>query len=165
MDILVLNADFQPLNVTTLHRGFNLVYTGKAEVIEFEAERPIVSTVGKFKRPLIIRLVRYVYLPFKKVPLSRFNIYRRDGHQCVYCPSKNKATFTLDHVYPKSRGGKNSWDNLVTSCKKCNAKKDNRTPKEAGMTMRVKPYTPTFQEFAIGLGTIKQDKWTTYFNR
>ena len=144
MNILVLNADYQPLNVTTLQRGFNLVYAGKAEIIKY-GEKPIETEHREYKRPLVIRLMRYVSIPFKKVPLSRYNIFRRDGHACGYC--KSKSNLTLDHVLPKSRGGGNSWENLVTCCKKCNARKDNKTPKEAGMKLLVELRRPTYAEF------------------
>lgn len=153
MNILVLNADYQPLNVTTLQRGFNLVYKGKAEVIEYDKKKPINTEVKSFKRPLIIRLMRYVSIPFKRVPLTRQNIFRRDGHVCGYCESKKDLT--IDHVFPKSRGGKNTWDNLVTCCKKCNAKKDNRTPKEAGMKLNVKLYRPTYTEFVVKINGLE----------
>lgn len=161
MKVLVLNADMQPLNVTTLKRGFSLVYKGKAEVIEYIKDNPIVTSLGEFKRPSIIKLVNYVYLPFKKVPLTRTNIYRRDGHACLYCGSRSHLT--LDHVLPKSRGGGNTWENLATCCKKCNSRKDNMTPKEAGMKMSQQPYRPTFIQFALGnKGGV--DSWEDYFN-
>lgn len=163
MNILVLNADFQPLNLTTLQRGFNLVYTGKAEIVEYDNENPIESTVGTYRRPLIIRLVRFVYLPFKKVPLTRYNVYRRDGHVCMYDNCQTKTTLTLDHVMPKSRGGGNTWENLVTCCKKCNSRKDDMTPKEAGMKLKRKPVRPTFQEFIAGITGEKKELFGNYF--
>jgi len=160
MKILVLNADMQPLNITTFQRGFNLVFTDKAEVVKYDEDRPILTSIGKYLRPLIIKLKKFVYLPYKKVTLARTNIYRRDGHTCMYCPSKRDLT--LDHVMPKSRGGANSWENLVTCCKKCNSRKDNMTPKEAGMKLRFKPYRPTFQEFALALKGGSKKEWKEY---
>ena len=162
MSILVLNADMQPLNITTFQRGFNLVYKGKAEVVECDSDQPIESTVGEFKRPLVIRLLRFVYIPFKKIPLSRQNIYRRDGHKCGYCDSKSHLT--LDHVVPKSKGGGNTWENLVTCCRKCNTYKDNQTPKQAGMKLNVELYRPTFQQFAMGINGKRLTTWTDYLN-
>lgn len=159
MNILVLNADMQPLNITTFKRGFNLVFTGKAEIIKSESD-PIKTSIGDFLRPVVIRLTRYVYLPFKKVPISRNNIYKRDGNSCMYCGSLNDLT--LDHVIPKSKGGGNDWDNLVTCCKKCNIKKDNLTPKEAGMKLRFKPYRPTFQQFALSMMGIGEEELKQY---
>jgi hypothetical protein len=100
--VLVLNNDYTPINLTTLRRGFKLVYKGKAEIIFSDDNNPIVSEVKNYKRPTIIRLIRYIYLPYKKVPLTRYNIFRRDGYRCVYC--NTKEGLTLDHVLPKSRG-------------------------------------------------------------
>lgn len=152
MNILVLNADYQPLNVTTLRRGFNLVYTGKAEVIKY-GDESIVTERKDYKRPLVIRLIRYVSIPFKTVPLSRFNVFRRDGYACGYCKSTNNLT--IDHVLPKSRGGKNTWENLVTCCKKCNTKKDNRTPKEADMKLLVELKRPSYVEFIVKINGLE----------
>lgn len=162
--ILVLNADFQPINVTTFKRAFNLVYKGKAEIIEYDSEaKPIMSSQGKvWKRPAIIRLIRYIYVPFKKVPVGRFNVYRRDGHKCGYC--RSAEDLTLDHVIPRSRGGQNTWENLVTCCKKCNAKKDNRTPEEAGMKLLVKLYAPTYMQFINAMKHDKKDVWSQYLS-
>lgn len=164
MSILVLNADFQPINVTTFKRGYNLVYKGKAEIIQYDSDaKPIVYSQGKsMKRPLIIRLLRYISIPFKRVPLTKYNIYRRDGHQCAYCGSKENLT--IDHVIPKSRGGKSSWDNLATCCFKCNNKKSDKTPKEANMTLRVKLYQPTYQQFINGMMKADGKKWNIFEN-
>lgn len=163
MNILVLNADFQPLNVTSFKRGFNLVYKGKAEIVEYDSDRPVKIGEGKtLKRPAIIRLIRYIYVPFKKVPLSRYNVFRRDGYKCGYC--RSDKDLTLDHVIPRSRGGKNMWTNLVTCCKKCNAKKDNRTPREAGMKLRIKLYQPTYQQFIKAMIKSKGQDYDFYLN-
>lgn len=137
--ILVLNYDYTPLNVTSLTKGFKLVYKGKAEVLK-ESDTPIYTEYKKFVRPLIIRLLKYVKFRIKNIKVNRHRIYRRDGGKCVYCGSQKQLT--IDHVIPKSRGGKNSWTNLVTCCHKCNLNKADRTPSEANMTFMVKPYEP-----------------------
>jgi|LakMenE01Jun11ns_1017448.scaffolds.fasta_scaffold9921106_8 5-methylcytosine-specific restriction endonuclease McrA len=158
--VLVLNNDYTPLNVTTLKRGFKLVYKGKAEIIFSDDNNPIVSTVKTFRRPTIIRLIRYIFLPYKKVPLSRYNIFRRDEHKCVYCgTSKN---LTLDHVLPKSRGGENTWKNLVTCCGECNLNKGDKTPEESNMIMLRKPYTPTYIEFVERMNGKINEEWKPY---
>jgi 5-methylcytosine-specific restriction endonuclease McrA len=162
MTILVLNADSQPLNVTTFQRGFNLVWKGKAEVVKYDIESPIESTVGTYKRPLVIRLIRYVYLPFKKVPLTRQNVFRRDGHKCGYCESTKDLT--LDHIHPKSKGGSNSWKNLVTCCKKCNNRKDDKTVVEAGMKLLISAYQPTFLQFVDGMNGGNRATWAEYLS-
>jgi len=158
---LILNADDNPLNITNVHRAFNLVWKGKATVVTHDLDNPFVCGDQEFKRPTIIRLNTWVYIPYRKaMPLTRHNIYRRDGHKCVYCESTKRLT--LDHVLPKSRGGKNTWENLVTCCAKCNGKKDNKTPKEAGMTMLVKPYVPSYINFLTTTSTA-HDHWVKYF--
>lgn len=142
--ILVLNADFQPINMTSFRKGYNLVYKGKAEVISSHDDYTIVFCTGVIARPKIIRLLQYIYLPHRRLTLSKQNIFKRDGHRCVYCDMNDNLT--LDHVKPKSRGGKNTWENLVTCCSKCNSKKGDRTPEEAGMKMKHKPFSPTFTQ-------------------
>jgi len=139
-EVLVLNYDYTPLNVTSVKRGFVLVDKGKAEIIKSD-ENPIVSGYKEFVRPLIIRLLKYIRHFRRNLRANRTRIYKRDGYQCVYCGSHKELT--LDHVIPKSKGGMNSWDNLVTSCQKCNLKKADRTPEEARMKMRQKPFIPT----------------------
>ena len=158
--ILVLNADYQPFSVTPMERGFGLVYLGKAEVLEYDGERPIQTATTQYERPTVIRLLRYISLPFKKVPLSRVNIYRRDGHQCIYCGDKRRLT--LDHVKPRSKGGKNSWKNLVTCCVDCNIKKGDSTPLSKGMVMSHKPYTPTMLNFIRNYKGISHENWKNW---
>jgi 5-methylcytosine-specific restriction endonuclease McrA len=138
--VLVLNYDYTPLNVTSVHRGFVLVDKGKAEIIKSD-ENPIVAGYKTYIRPLVIRLLKYINHFTRTLRPNRNRIYKRDGNECVYCGSSKNLT--LDHVIPKSRGGTNDWTNLVTSCFKCNLKKADRTPDEARMVMRQKPYVPT----------------------
>jgi len=158
MKVLVLNNDYTPLNVTNLKRGFKLVIKGKAEVVK-NFGKDIKTGMSTIKRPSVIRLFRYIYTPFRKVELSRQNIYKRDGHKCVYCGGDRKLT--LDHVLPKSRGGKNTWNNLVTCCAKCNVNKSDRTPEEANMVMNQKPFKPNFYGF-IGMFGGVNETWDPY---
>lgn len=138
--VLVLNYDYTPLNVTSIQRGFVLVDKGKAEIIK-SAENPISSGYKTYVRPVIIRLLRYITHYTRQLRANRNRIYKRDNYECVYCGSSRNLT--LDHVVPKSRGGSNNWTNLVTSCQKCNLKKADKTPEEARMKMRHKPFAPT----------------------
>lgn len=138
--VLVLNADYTPLNLTSARRGFLLVDKGKAEIVKSD-ETPISAAFKTYIRPLIIRLLNYIKYHTKKLKINRNRIFKRDNHQCVYCGSRKDLT--LDHVIPKSRGGTNDWTNLVTSCSRCNVKKADRTPEEAKMKMSHKPYEPT----------------------
>jgi len=155
--VLVLNSDYTPLNVTSLNRGFKLVFMGKAEVLR-KGKDPIVTSIGDFVRPLIIRLLSYVRYHVKPAKLSRKRIYKRDGYACVYCGSEKHLT--LDHVLPRSRGGRNTWDNLVTCCSSCNHHKGNKTPDEAGMKFLVRPYTPGV--FSDVLYSNVEDLWEDF---
>lgn len=156
-NVLVLNYDYTPLNVTSFQRGFILVSKGKAEVIKSD-ENPISAGFKTYVRPLIIRLLNYIKYHTRGLRPNRNRIYRRDGHECVYCGSKKELT--IDHVIPKSKGGKNDWINLVTSCFKCNLKKADRTPEEAKMVMRKKPFEPTL----VNENTHVQTIWSDYQN-
>lgn len=157
-NILVLNADYTPLTVADLKRAFRLLFKGKAEVILSKGQ-DIVTDKKNYKRPSIIRLVKYIVYPYKKVTLCRSNIFRRDNHQCIYCGTKNNLT--IDHVFPKSRGGQNTWTNLVTCCFRCNALKDNRTPEEANMKLSHKPFVPNYILFIKKMYKIS-DEWKPY---
>ena len=155
--VLVLNADYSPLNVTSLQRGFNLVFKGKAEVVK-SADNSIVTDKKTYERPLIIRLLQYVKYVYRRLRVNRHRIYKRDGNKCVYCGiSKN---LTIDHVIPKSKGGKNTWENLVTCCNKCNLKKSDRTPEQAGMKLSIKPHEPTI--FGEVINSSLEKVWIEY---
>jgi 5-methylcytosine-specific restriction endonuclease McrA len=155
--VLVLNSDYTPLNVTSIRRGFILVIKGKAEVLRQDADN-IVTSIGEFVRPLIIRLLSYVRFKTKPIKLNRKRIFKRDNNECVYCGSKRNLT--IDHIMPRSRGGKNTWSNLVTCCSNCNLKKGNRTPEEASMRMNYKAYEPTIFSSIISVDV--EELWGDY---
>jgi 5-methylcytosine-specific restriction endonuclease McrA len=138
--VLVLNSDFTPINVTSVYKGFNLVNKGKAEILKSH-EKPILAGLQTFVRPLIIRLFNYVKFRYHKLKINRHRLFRRDDYQCVYCGSKRNLT--IDHIIPKSRGGHNSWTNLITCCSGCNKQKGDKTPEEAGMKLLFKAYEPS----------------------
>lgn len=111
--------------------------------------------------PSIVRLSFYVRVPYKKIVLSRKNIIRRDGHQCQYC-GRGDVTLTVDHVIPKSKGGNDSWENLVAACVSCNNRKGDRTPSEAGVKLRRKPIRPSHVMFIRHFVGIVDDNWKPY---
>lgn len=159
-NVLVLNQNYQPISICTAERAFVLVFLRKAEMLTNISTQQLVSIDRTFSFPSIIRLYRYVSIPYKRVNLSRYNIFKRDGNQCVYCGSKERLT--LDHVVPRSFGGRDSWDNLVTACQACNAEKGNRTPEQAGMDMRHQPFRPSFVMFLSNFnGSVRED-WKPY---
>jgi len=155
--VLVLNSDYTPLNVTNMRRGFILVMKGKAEIVKEDVNK-IVTTIGEFAKPIIIRLLNYIGYRNKGIKVNRKRIMKRDGYACGYC--KSKKNLTIDHIIPKSRGGKNTWDNLVTCCNRCNTIKDNKTPNEAGMTLKVKPYQPSI--FSSVISDEVEVEWSLY---
>ena len=140
MQVLVLNASYEPLNVTTVRRAHVLVFKGKAEVIE-ELDRPLRSATGRFQWPHVIRLVQYVRVPRAIQRKILAALFARDGWRCVYCGTANNR-LTLDHVVPRSRGGDSVWENVVTSCAPCNHRKGNRLPHEVHMELRIRPTPP-----------------------
>jgi 5-methylcytosine-specific restriction endonuclease McrA len=157
--VLVLNADYSPLNVTTLHRGFNLVFTGKAEIVK-SSDNLIVTDKKSYERPVIIRLLNYVRYVYRRLRVNRHKIYKRDGHKCVYCG--NSKQLTIDHLIPKSKGGKNTWENLVTCCSRCNVKKGDKTIEQAGLKLLKKPYEPDI--FIEAMNTTLEKVWNEYKN-
>ena len=125
---LVVDSHYMPRAIIPSLRAFDVVYKGNAEVIYNHPER--IGTVNKdveYFRPSIIRIFKYVNINFHKAKLSRENIFIRDGYECVYCGESDRRLLTLDHVDPRSKNGKDTWENLVTACKRCNCEKDNLT--------------------------------------
>ena len=137
----MLNASYEPLNVTTVRRAHVLVFKGKAEVIE-ELTQQLHSATDTYPWPHVIRLVAYVRVPRAvQRKISRRALFARDEWSCVYCGTSS-GRLTLDHVLPRSRGGDSVWENVVTACSPCNLKKGDRLPEEASMTMRRLPRPP-----------------------
>lgn len=135
--VLQLDVSYEPTSIISARDAIRLIVKGAADpVIDRDRElRP------GFKLPSVIRLNRYHYVPHRNKGLvGRKNIYARDGHVCQYCYQKfSPSELTLDHVLPSSRGGQDTWQNLVTACGRCNRKKADRTPEEAGMTLLNRP--------------------------
>lgn len=161
--VLILNQDYSALSICSVPKAFLLVYLNKAELVA-ESSSYYLRTVSKeFPMPTVIRLHRYIHLPYKGVMMTRQNIFKRDGHRCVYCGLHGELT--LDHVLPKSRGGRTSWDNLVTACKRCNARKGDYTPEEASMPMRQRPFKPSFIMFLRDYSGATDDSWMPFLSK
>jgi 5-methylcytosine-specific restriction endonuclease McrA len=140
--VLVLNATFEPINVCTIRRAAVLVLKEKAELLE-RAEGPLRSERMSMDRPTVIRLIAYVNVPrdAHRRKITRKAVLARDSWTCQYCGSR-KPGLTVDHVIPRSRGGKSVWENIVASCASCNRRKGNRLPREVRMHPRNKPKAP-----------------------
>ncbi len=159
-NVLVLNQDYQPLSICSVQRSMKLLFLEKAELLHDDPQKELQTIRESFQFPSVIRLRSYIRIPYNKVVLSRRNIMKRDNFTCMYCGSKNDLT--IDHVLPKSRGGKDVWENLTTACEKCNVKKGSRTPQEAGMTILKQPYRPIPITFFRDYNGNVQEPWKPY---
>jgi len=140
MRTLVLNAGYEPLAVVSFKRALVLVMNEKASIVERIEDEPVWGTSAAYERPAVIVLSRYVRVPGgRRIPVTRRGVLRRDAHRCGYC---GKAATTIDHILPRSRGGADSWENLVAACLRCNNIKSDRTPQEMGWELRVTPRPP-----------------------
>lgn len=143
---VVLNGDYTFLNTVGWKRALCLVMKGKTEVLKYAKTVIRRADGSEVKIPLVIKLIKVIRLIYKnKVPYTKRNVLIRDKFTCQYCGSKRELT--IDHIIPSSRGGKNTFENCVAACKPCNNKKNDRTPIEAKMYLRKRPYAPTISEF------------------
>jgi 5-methylcytosine-specific restriction endonuclease McrA len=161
--VLVLNATYEPLNVVSVRRAVVLLLKEKAEIVE-AAGAWLRSEQVALPVPLIIRLVYYVRIPRRfSLPLSRRTVLARDHYTCQYCGVQpGKASLTIDHVVPRSRGGETRWENVITACGPCNRRKGNRTPREARMPMRREPRRPRYLALTLLMGTSAPEAWGKY---
>lgn len=180
--VLVLNRSFFPIHVTTLKRAFCMFYSGIARAVDkeyrtfdFESWSQLgaavndetIGVVGRVIRvPRVIVLTTFDRLPKRHIRFSRINILIRDRHTCQYCGVRfPRSQLNLDHVIPRSKGGKSTWDNVVTSCHKCNRKKGGMLPEEAGLKLIKKPARPLVAPFLdAALGPIRYEEWRPFFN-
>lgn len=138
--VLLLNATFEPLAVVTAKRAVVLMLTGKAECVEAAAGVSFHSAHLTLPAPSVMRLSRYVRVPYRRVvPMTRSGVLRRDGRRCAYCA---KRADTIDHVVPRSRGGTHAWENCVAACRACNSRKADRLLEELGWNLPFVPRPP-----------------------
>ena len=156
--VLVLNASYEPLGVVPLRRALVLVLENKAVCLE-ESGAYLHSATVTVPAPSVVRLKRFVRVPYRgPVPLTRRALFARDGGRCMYCGA---VATSVDHVIPRSRGGKHVWDNVVASCRRCNHVKADRTVADLGWRLHP-PQEPTGTAWRI-LGTGRSDPcWAPY---
>lgn len=160
MRTLVLNAGYEPLGVVSFKRALILVLNQKATVLSGDEEKQVHSARGSYALPRVILLSRYVRVPHsRKVPLSRRGVLRRDGNQCAYC---KRAANTIDHVQPKSRGGLDTWENLVACCLRCNNIKGDKTLHELGWELPVTPRMPSGLAWTIRGADSVDPEWVDF---
>jgi 5-methylcytosine-specific restriction endonuclease McrA len=154
---LVLNASDSPLAVVAARRAVVLVLKEKAEVVlsngmVFHSEKIVMEA------PSVVRLRRFVRVPYRThAPLTRRAVFARDAWTCQYCGASAE---NLDHVVPRSRGGLHVWENVVAACRRCNTRKEDRTPSEAGFSLSRQPFAPR-DGFHLTLGQLEPG-WETY---
>jgi len=190
-NVLVLNKHYMPIRIVGARRAFSLLFRDLAEVVSFEQDgysnynfqswcdvsqfrrnfepdgHDWVSTVNFYIAvPRIIRLLFYDRLPRNEVKFNRRNIFARDKNKCQYCGKRQRTSeLSLDHVIPKSMGGKSVWENIVCACAKCNVKKGGRTPRQAGMTLIQKPVKPKHNPLVhIHLGHQRYRSWKQFLD-
>ncbi len=158
--VLVLNQDNSPISICTVQRAFILNYLKKTELVEPANGFRLRTVDDSFPMPAVIRLTRYVHIPYKGVSLTRQNVFKRDNFNCQYCGASRDLT--LDHVIPKSKGGRSSWDNLITACRRCNTRKGDYTPDQAGIRLKSKPFKPTYLMFLREFSGYHCEEWRPY---
>ena len=182
--VLVLNRYFVPVTITSVKRAFLMLYSGVAkavgsdyETFDFESwadvsalreqQEDVIRTVSTvIKTPRVIILVKYEGFVRKEAKFNRINIFRRDGGMCQYCCKKfSRAELTIDHVVPRTQGGKSVWDNVVCCCIDCNRKKGGRTPLQARMKLNRKPKKPVWDPFSnIYIRAVRYKEWEPFLN-
>jgi 5-methylcytosine-specific restriction endonuclease McrA len=146
-----------------MQRAFVLVYLNKAELIHAYEDSFLRSIESIFPSPSVIKIKNYVSKPYRGVLLNRQNVFRRDDFTCQYCGSLKKLT--IDHIVPKSKGGKTTWKNVITACESCNMKKGNTDLENCGMTLRRQAYKPSPFIYLFDKNGKVREEWISYLNR
>lgn len=171
--VLLLNGStWEPLGVIGVPRAINLVLGGKAVIVE-ETGNFLRTVREKFAVPSVVALKHYVNVPRRQAPWSRKSVLIRDDYQCIYCgvhPGQmmggklmTKSSMTVDHILPKSRDGKDTWTNTACACPRCNHRKGNKLPHEAGMKMRWEPRRPRTSYVVLEFGN-NSETWKRYID-
>ena len=162
-EVLLLNSNYEPLNVCNIRRAISLLVLGKADILH-DRDLPLLTVRGDLRAPSVMKMKYQVRRPMPQLRLSRHSILARDNYTCQYCGSKGKE-LTLDHVLPKWAGGPQTWDNLVACCRKCNLKKADKTPQQAHMKLARKPKRPHFIPYLalpVYLKAQSKDEWRMF---
>lgn len=180
--VLVLNRSYLPVHVTSVRRAFSLLYQGIARAVNEEYQTfdfgewsqlavardsdSIGTYRGRIRVPRVIVLIAFDRLPKRHVRFSRINIMSRDKFQCQYCGLRPpRSELNLDHVIPRSLGGRSTWENVVTSCVDCNRRKGGRTPRQARIELVRKPVRPRWTPLMhLMMSTHPYDEWRPFLN-
>jgi 5-methylcytosine-specific restriction endonuclease McrA len=179
--VLVLNRSYLPIHVTTVRRAFSLIYQGTAlavngdyETFDFHAWRSqspepdgsVGTPGGPIRSPRVIVLLGYDRVPRRHVRYSRLNIFARDKFTCQYCGQKpHRSQLNLDHVIPRSLGGRTTWENVVCSCVDCNRQKGGRTPAQARLRLIRRPVRPRWTPVIHhAVQSVRYDEWRPFLH-
>ncbi|MBN4076091.1 HNH endonuclease [Gemmatimonas aurantiaca] len=159
--VLLLNQNYEPLSICTAKRAIVMAMSGAVQIVERHETLALRTVTKRYDLPTVVRLDRYINAPRKRVLLNRKNILARDNHRCQYCHSPG-PNLTIDHVKARRHGGEDSWENLVTACVKCNSKKGNHTPEQAGMRLHKSPKRPNRISFIRQTANNAHNSWRPY---
>lgn len=165
--VLFLDAQWRPLRVEPWQRAIADLFLGKVEVIEYSKDRMIQGVDRTHRMPLVVRVLRNFKRDRIRIKFSRINIYARDRFICQYCAERKLTEdLTFDHVMPRSRGGRTTWENIVTACITCNSDKADRTPEEAGLKLLTKPRKPAYlPAITVKVGGSRiPEEWKPYWS-
>lgn len=161
--VLVLNANYEPINVCSTRRAVTLILAGKADMVA--NGRGSIRTVSKLiPRPSIIRLESQIHRPRPRIKLTRREVFRRDNYTCQYC-GRRDISLTVDHVIPRHMGGKHIWTNVVAACATCNHRKGGRRLDEMHMRLMHTPQEPPASaQYIFGKHLTDNSEWAQYIN-
>ena len=169
MNVLLLNASYEPLSVVAPRRALSLMLRGRVDAVTDDV-LTLQGVMNSLDVPTVIRLRRYINVPRRGVGWSRRGVLMRDNFCCIYCgihPGQQqrgqilrRQDFTIDHIVPRSKGGQNTWSNTACACPPCNQRKGDRDPHEAGMTMLWEPKMPRV-DYVVASGEVPQ-AWKIY---
>jgi len=178
--VLVLNRSYMPIHVTSARRAFTLIYQDGARALDAtyqtfdfdqwrqlpaDGEPASVGTAdGRIRVPRVIVLVTFDRMPKRHVRYSRVNVFARDKYTCQYCGDRPARTeLNLDHVVPRSLGGRTTWENVVCSCVDCNRRKGGRTPQQARLRLKRKPARPRWTPLMnLAISTTRYEEWRPF---
>ena len=149
------------MTICNIKKAVVLIFLGKAVLVSKDVKKQLHTVEEVYPWPSVIRLSRFVTVPYKRVVLTRKNVLRRDMYRCGYC-GRGDLPLTIDHIIPKAKGGDDSWENLITACTLCNNKKSDRTPEEAEMSLLIKPHKPNHILFIKNSVGKLDDNWRPY---
>ncbi|MBI3967602.1 MAG: HNH endonuclease [Chloroflexi bacterium] len=159
--VLVLNQNYEPLNVCDARRAIVLLNRGKAELLE-QGRGSLRTPSRVYTRPSVIRMIYLIKRPRPKPKLTRREIFARDNYMCQYCGIKTRE-LTIDHIIPRHRGGKHTWENLAAACRTCNHKKGGKTPEQAHMRLLRIPFEPKPAGFFVAYRHLQaNDTWQKF---